>query len=180
MAKRCLTKDEIALARSVFGDMIDYDAVRITPDKFFPFHRKGVGMAPDGHIYMHGCYHDDYAAQDALIRSHFIHEMAHVWQFQQGIFKPVAEAIRLSLQNGFNYNAAYAYRLDGKKDLLDFNMEQQACIIQHYFLLKIEKTHENANENADEKIALLEKTLANFFKHRDGAKNQKPQGPKIA
>ncbi len=131
---RPLTDGEVALARTIFGDAISYDKVGITDRPFMPFQPKGTAMAPDGNLYMYGCYHDDYAAMPPMTQSHFIHEMAHVWQKQNGVLDPIASALKLSLTFHFNYNAAYFYTLDRARDLLAYNMEQQAAIIQDYFL----------------------------------------------
>lgn len=167
-AARALTAGEIALARRVFGGSIDYGNVSITDGKFVGFQPYGTAMAPNGHLYMYGCYKKDYSRESDQWQGHFIHEMTHVWQQQNGVLNPVAEAVRLSLKFGFNYGAAYDYRLDPVKDLLDYNMEQQASLVQDYFLLKIRGQHghsghcKNICSDAD-KIALMEKTLARFL-----------------
>jgi hypothetical protein len=137
MVTRPLTAAETALARRVFGAAIDYDRVTISDGPFLPGHRRGTGMAPNGRLYMYGCYHDDYAAGSSLTQSHFIHEMAHVWQYQNRILDPIADFFKLGLRYKFDYNAAYRYELSAAKDLLDYNMEQQATIVQDYFLRQV-------------------------------------------
>lgn len=131
---RPLTQGEIALAQRVFGNSICYDKVGVTARAFVPFQPKGTAMAPDGNLYMYGCHHDDFSQQPPMTQSHFIHEMAHVWQKQNGVLDPIASALKLSLTYRFNYNAAYFYTLDTQRDLIAYNMEQQATIIQDYFL----------------------------------------------
>lgn len=175
MPHRPLTKGEVALAKNVFGDAIDYTRVTITEGQFVPFQPKGTAMAPEGNLYMYGCYQDDYSKGDVYTQGHFIHEMTHVWQFQNKILQPIAAAIELNLQYKFNYMASYQYTLDGTQDLLAYNMEQQASIVQDYFVL----THggrpgyrgecRNAETDADKK-ALYEKTLANFLQNPSYAK----------
>lgn len=133
---RSLTDGEIRLARSLFGDSIDYARVRISPDKYIPLQQKGTGVVGrDGNIYMNidNLPVDLSTARIGLQRG-FIHEMTHVWQVQNGIFDPVKEFTKLLLKHRFNYGAAYKFRLEEKKDLLDYNMEQQATIIEAYFL----------------------------------------------
>jgi len=175
-AARPLTAGEIALARGVFGASIDYSTVTITPDKFLGFHPEGTAMAPDGNLYMHGCYKDDYAAESTYGQALFIHEMTHVWQFQNKILQPVAEAVKLNLKLKFDYAAAYPYTLDAKKDLLDYNMEQQASIVQDYFSLKadgystgFEMCQNIISDTA--KLDLYEKVLANFIKNPGYGRN---------
>jgi hypothetical protein len=53
MESRPLTPGEIALARSVFGDAIDYAGVRLFKGKWWPFHPRNAAMAPMGNIYFH-------------------------------------------------------------------------------------------------------------------------------
>lgn len=172
---RALTADEIELAKGIFGSSIDYAKVRVHDGKFMPFHPPHTGMAPNGNLYMNGCYMDDYAKGDPLMRSLFIHEMTHVWQFQNKILEPIATAMELSLKFKFNYGASYNYALDGQKDLTDYNMEQQATLVQDYFLLRHEKTDEDSgrcqdNLGADAKLAELEKILARFLQNPSYAK----------
>lgn len=177
---RKLTAGETALARRVFGNSIDYDAVTISEGKFIAFQPYGTAMAPNGHLYMYGCYKDDYSHENDRWQSHFIHEMTHVWQQQNKVLNPVAEAMKLSLKFRFNYDAAYDYKLDGKKDLLDYNMEQQASLVQDYFMLKIcgVNGHSGRCKNIcsdGDKITLMEKALANFL--RDPHYAAPPQKP---
>jgi hypothetical protein len=136
MTSRPLTKGEVALARTVFGDSIDYETVYVSDSRFAGFHPEGVAMAPNGNLFMPGCYQDDYSAETVRGQSLFIHEMTHVWQYQNKILAPMVEAVKLNVKHGFNYAAAYDYMLDAKKDLLDYNMEQQASIVQDWFCLK--------------------------------------------
>ena len=158
MASRPLTSGEIKLARSVFGDSIDYGTVRVSPEKFggMDFLPEGTAMAPNGNLFMPGCYCNDYSAKDFHTQSLFIHEMTHVWQYQNKVLAPIVEAAKLNVKYKFNYNAAYAYALDAKKDLLDYNMEQQASIVQDYFLLK-------NNVGRAVKKPLFEAVLKNFI-----------------
>ena len=165
---RPLTAGEITLAKQVFGASICYDKVGITAGKFMPFQPKGTAMAPDGNLYMYGCYHDDYSSQPPLTQSHFIHEMAHVWQKQNGVLDPIASALKLNLTYRFNYNAAYFYTLEMGRDLTSYNMEQQATIVQDYFL----RAHCNHSRDTgkcqtaggwDTTRALYESVLKNFL-----------------
>ena len=167
--QRSLTAGETALARRVFGSSIDYDAVTVSEGKFISFQPYGTAMAPDGNLYMYGCYKDDYTCEADHWQGHFIHEMTHVWQQQNGVLNPVVEAVKLSVKHRFNYGAAYDYKLEQGKDLLDYNMEQQASLVQDYFMLKIcgQHGHRGHCQNIcsdSAKIALMEKTLENFLR----------------
>lgn len=170
MTPRRLTDGEIELARSIFGDSIDYARVTVTDDKYVFFQPKGVAMTPNGSLYMNGCYYADYAAESSYTRGFFIHEMTHVWQFQNKVLNPVAAAAELNLKHKFNYEAAYDFHLDEKKDLTQYNMEQQASIVEEYFLVRHAGMASHAchckNSCSDnERLQLYEKVLAQFLKN---------------
>lgn len=187
---RPLTDNEIDLAREVFGNSIDYAAVRLHEGQYMPFQKPGTAMAPNGHLYMYGCYEHDYALQDVISQAHFIHEMTHVWQYQNRILEPVAAALELNLRHAFNYAAAYYYDLNGRKDLLEYNMEQQATIVQDYFLLTrsgcaLETGHCRTGGAFDERLGTFEKVLAKFnadpaYARRDAFPRSmfNPKGPR--
>jgi hypothetical protein len=75
---RPLSPGEIALARSVFGDAIDYDRAGVANRKWAFFQPRKVAMAPLGCIHFHpkgDLYHDDFAFADLAHQALFIHEM---------------------------------------------------------------------------------------------------------
>lgn len=129
MTSRPLTPGEIALARSVFGDAIDYDPVRIQRRKWFPFQPRNVVMAPSGHIHFHpkgDLWCEDFAHQPLHRQGLFIHEMVHVWQHQKGIWLPLA-------RHPF---CRYHYSFKPGWPLKRYGLEQQAEIVRHAFLLR--------------------------------------------
>lgn len=183
---RSLTSGEIALARGVFGDAIDYSQVRVTAGKFLPFQPRGTAMAPEGNLYMYGCYSDDFSQMPLSQQGHFIHEMTHVWQFQNRILHPVAAAIELNLRHAFNYKASYDYKLSAGRDLLEYNMEQQASIVQDHFLRSRGCAPDyrghcrTENIDAAVRFELLTSTLAKFqanpaYARRPHFPHQKPK-----
>jgi len=176
MKKRSLTSGEITLAKKMFGTAIDYSKVTLTDKKYAFFQPKGTAMAPNGNLYMYGCYHDDYSKKSNVTKSFFIHEMTHVWQFQNKILNPVVAAIELNLKHRFNYNASYNYLLDKKKDLVDYGMEEQAAIVQEYFLFLNKEAsysrHCNNECSDSEKEELYKAVLAKFLKNPSYAKNK--------
>ncbi len=190
MVSRPLTKGEAALAKTVFGDSIDYGAVTISDGKFAGFHPEGTAMAPNGNLYMYGCYADDYSHLTTRGQSLFIHEMTHVWQYQNKILAPIAEAVKLNLKHKFNYRAAYDYTLEPGKDLTDYNMEQQASIVQDHFALKHKAGSEYWSnclnpEYGQQRMDLYEQVLDKFLKDPayakqaqfPGAASKKPKPP---
>ncbi len=132
MHKRQLTNGEIALCRTVFGDAIDYLQVRLVRGKFWPFHPRGVAMAPMGEIYFHperGGWSPDFSLEPPAAQGFFIHEMTHVWQAQKGgrFFLPL-------MRHPF---CRYDYRRVPGKAFAAYGLEQQAEIVRHAFLAKI-------------------------------------------
>ncbi len=64
MEGRKLTQGEIALAKKIYRDSIDYPKVRIHKGKFAFFQPNNSGMTPNGEIYMSGnAYYTDYSTK---------------------------------------------------------------------------------------------------------------------
>lgn len=137
MAGRKLTANEIELARSIFGNLIDYSKVRVI-NGYFGWVLKGAPHAPDGNVYFpddpspYFKYSNDFALeQNPDLRSIFIHEMAHVWQFQHG--KPVALEVGIeALLHG--RDGAYSYqKIFSGTDFSQLPLEAQAQFLQHLY-----------------------------------------------
>lgn len=80
---RPMTGGEVAMAKEIFGDDIDYAKVSVFNRKFAIFQRKGVAMSPNGNIcFQPADYLDDFSLAGMSGRSWFIHEVTHVWQHQ--------------------------------------------------------------------------------------------------
>jgi len=126
-----LTEGEIALARSVFGDAIDYPRVSVIRRKWFPFQPRRVAMTPRGHIHFHPAsdnYCDDFAAADWGRKGLFIHELTHAWQTQsRGGWYLVLHR---------HPWCRYDYSLKPGWQLERYGIEQQAEIVRHAFLLR--------------------------------------------
>jgi hypothetical protein len=129
MESRALTTGEIALARSVFGDAIDYSKVRVVKGKWWPLQPRDITMAPNGSIYFHptgGHWSDDFAREPLVRQGLFIHEMTHVWQAQKGgrLYLPL-------IRHPF---CRYRYQLKPGKPFARYGIEQQAEIVRARFL----------------------------------------------
>ena len=127
--RRSLTAGEVALAAGIFGDAIDYDRAQVANRKWIFFQPRTITMAPMGCIHFHpgGCdYRDDFATAPLHLQGLFIHEMAHIWQHQKGIFLPLR-------RHPF---CRYAYSLKPGWRLERYGLEQQAEIVRHVFLLR--------------------------------------------
>ena len=126
---RPLTRAEIDLSRSVFGDAIAHDKVRIRLKKWIFFQPKRTIMAPMGHIHFHpggSAYCDDFSCASLSRQALFIHEMVHVWQYQQGIFLPLK-------RHPF---CRYDYAIKPGQRFGKYGIEQQAELVRHAFMLR--------------------------------------------
>ncbi|MFA5964269.1 MAG: vgr related protein [Sphingomonas sp.] len=136
-----LSTGEIALARGVFGDAIDYARVRIVRRKWMFFQPRDTVMAPLGKIHFHPAgtrYRDDFAVASLADQALFIHEMVHVWQHQRGLFLPL-------LRHPW---CRYDYVLKPGQPLHRYGIEQQAEIVADVFLLRQGARMEGAAELA--------------------------------
>lgn len=126
---RRLSEREIALARSVFGETIDYQKVRLDEKSF-------VGCRQFRFAYV-GFYFVNSWGQ--LSDPVLIHELVHVWQYQRlgSVYIPRALWAQRTPE-GYNYGGISALKIamEQGKALMDFNYEQQADIVADYFCLK--------------------------------------------
>jgi hypothetical protein len=128
---RTLTFAEEELARTIFGSSIDYNAVRIHRGGYTRFQGDNTTVTPNGNLYCpDGTYCDDFSKGS---RSHFIHEMTHVWQYQNKVLDPRVAAAGEFIRTGGDYGQSYSYKPDPAKDFLDYGLEQQAEMVEWYF-----------------------------------------------
>src|SRR3546814_19929463 len=83
LTARPLTAGEVALARHVFGEAIDYARATIARGKWAFFQPRRVVMAPSGCIHFHPrgtLYRDDFADAALTDQGLFIPEMPHLRQ----------------------------------------------------------------------------------------------------
>ena len=122
LRRRGLTPGEKQLARSVFGDSLNLDTVEIIAHRWV---LKDYGVSPNGNIYfnLHN-WCEDFSIKSISQQSWLIHELTHVWQVQQGM--------RVLL--GALFNRKYSYVLQEGKVFFKYGIEQQAQMVQDYFL----------------------------------------------
>ena len=128
---RSLTDGEIEIARSVFGEAIDYARVRIVRGKWWPLQPRGIVMAPTGNIHFHPADHrwsDDFSQSTLDLQGLLIHELTHVWQAQTRgrYYLPL-------MRHPF---CRYAYDLVPGRTFDRYGLEQQAEIVRHAFLAR--------------------------------------------
>lgn len=175
---RRLTTGEIELARAIYKTSIDYSRVRIHDRKFFFGQPSNSGMTPNGEIYVDGAYSEDYSRSTVGLQEFFIHEMAHVWQYQNKVLNPIMAAIGEMFEHLFDYGESYKYTLSTGKDLIEYDIEQQAAIIADYFLTTkgypptYIRNHMQNRGTKEEKIVLLKQVLKNFIANPSYAKRK--------
>ena len=119
---RQLTAGEIALARSVFGNSLKLDGVQL---KTAWWVLKHYAVSPNGNIYFHPAdWVTDFSQCSLGKQSWLIHELTHVWQLQQG----------LKVVRGAIINRRYDYVLESGKSFFNYGIEQQARMVQDYFV----------------------------------------------
>lgn len=124
---RCLTAGEIAEARRVFGERIDYAAVRIIDGRYLPWQLAGYVITPDHRIFWPGAPADLVAADRGAHRCRFIHEMTHVMQHQQGLWLRLRAGFLQVLHFlSFRRYDPYRYTCRDGKPFSAYNLEQQA------------------------------------------------------
>jgi hypothetical protein len=166
--ERCLTPGEIELARTVFGNNIDYAKTRISNRQLNKMAPKNGGCCFKNCINISGAsYLEDYSKAAPPKQSFFIHEMTHIWQYQTNAFALARGFLKDMVRHGFNYMAkAYDYRLEASKIFSEYGPEQQAGMVQDYFLLLNGYTTprcQNENLSVSDKSALYRKILAPDF-----------------
>lgn len=128
---RPLTSQEVKYAERFFGDLIDYDEVRIVNKPSFVTAIFADATAHGSRIHYHdrGLLSSDHSKESVDNRAIFVHEMMHVVQDEVGI-KVRKEGLRLFFKYPLNYSAAYKYELD--RAFHAYNVEQQAKIVEDY------------------------------------------------
>ena len=119
---RPLTEGERQLAVSVFGSALDLDSIQL---KTAWWVLRGYAVSPNGHIYFHPSdWRADFSTERLAVRAWLIHELTHVWQVQTG---------RAVFWRAL-FNRRYSYRLDGTKLFSRYGTEQQARMVEDYYL----------------------------------------------
>lgn len=122
---RPLTPAEIEKGKVVFGNKLNYAIIRID--------EKARVMTQGGYVIYVGF--NTINSWGTLREDIFIHELMHVWQYQKFGAGYIANALKAQVSEA-GYNYAYTEGWHEKSSILDFNVEQQADLIQDYYRLK--------------------------------------------
>ena len=129
---RPLTAGEIALLRSVFGNYLDLRGLRLGNGPLFPG-GKDNSMTPRYTPWFPSDKYSEDFSKEPSRKHHFIHEMTHVLQSQNGNWNWLDGPYHWGKNFG-TYKLAYPYDHDDLgKPLYHFNFEQQADIVADYF-----------------------------------------------
>ncbi len=133
MPRRSITSGERALLRSVFEETLPYEGLQVdTNDGNWGGETNSITVNEVPHFSTR-IWCADFSGPGVSIRDKaiFIHEFMHVWQFYHGVHKIVGFLVQCA-KHPINYGNAYPYDLSDSEDLLDFNFEQQAAIIEDF------------------------------------------------
>ncbi|MNI39542.1 hypothetical protein D3C77_167380 [compost metagenome] len=128
---RALTHREAALAREAFGRALRLDDIRFIGAPW-PFKRAfvpGRWFGRDWIVWPRATLPPDLAQAPLRTQAVFIHELVHVWQAQNGV-----NLLTGKLKAG-DGPGAYAYPVDDRCEWIALNIEQQAMVVEHRFLL---------------------------------------------
>jgi hypothetical protein len=128
---RSLTVGEVELARSMFGNAIDYERIRIVRRRWWPLQTRGIVMAPTGNIHFHPAdprWSEDFSKAPLELQGLLIHELTHVWQAQKRgrFYLPL-------MRHPF---CRYSYDIVPGQAFDRYGLEQQAEMVRHAFLAR--------------------------------------------
>jgi hypothetical protein len=149
--RRRLTENEIAMARTVFADEIDWSRIRLWQLPKLNF----TAMVPFGRAVLFSRWNAwrDFSQAPLAQQGWFIHELTHVWQAKRGAVLALAKLGALSKD-------AYTYKQKTGAKLKKYNIERQAEIVRHLFL---------ARAGAPEKSAAPKEWLEEVWAKRSAA-----------
>ena len=126
---RRLTDEEIQEAKQIFGSSISYDLIRIDVKPYI-----GVGKNVVAYVTFFMINYNRKISMPI-----FIHELVHIWQYQQFGSVYIAKALKAQVsREGYDYGGMenlYHQMLRGRT-LTSFNFEQQAEIIEDYYRIR--------------------------------------------
>ena len=135
-----LTTNEVNYAREIFGDSIDYSQIRITKDNIASV---GATKTLGNTIHFqstwgsHSVFESDGTTLTPAGRELLIHEMTHVWQYQNGDWRYATDSLWAQFIGFVIYSdrdAAYNWREAYNAGLSweTWNPEQQAAAVEEY------------------------------------------------
>jgi len=125
---RGLTEGENGMLREVYGDSIDYDRVRINKDGFITGMMDRQGIVTGNTVNVSGdIYYDDFSTASVDMQAFLVHEVGHVWQYQNVSSLTTVKAALEHLGSD-----PYKYSLDGRS-FNQYGFEQQGAILSDFY-----------------------------------------------
>ena len=160
MAKRLLTVSELAEARLVFADGLDYKRTYVNEGAYFPPNfiadigalfqgRKrtwdnAITLGDTSYFPRRLRTEPAEIAQDLTDISWLMHELTHQWQFQTAGWRYLSEALNVQFSLGlaaYNYTGKHSSPREAlraavaaRRRYQDFNREQQGDIVRDYYV----------------------------------------------
>jgi hypothetical protein len=177
MPTRPLTDSERNEARMVFGDGLDYDRARVAEGAYFPPNFiadigaffQGKKRTWDNAITLGNTVYfprlirtrPEDIAKDLTDIAWLMHELTHVWQYQQVGWKYLYETLRVQSKLGmlaYDYKGKHGTKKKAlraaqleQRTLSDFNYEQQGDLARdYYFALKLNDEPDHWEPYVDE------------------------------
>jgi len=150
---RPLLQGEIALARSVFGDSIDYSQVRVVESDILDY----SGLPNTLTVPVDFRVDVEAAAQQRhdLPTERFMHEITHIWQYQHGGTGYISEAILSYIPYYITEGrreGVYSYKIIPGQSFFEYPVEHQAQIVTDYFWASIRLARVDENRDIPENI----------------------------
>lgn len=125
---RPLTEEELAIAKPIFETSLEYKKIRINNGGpltwIYPALTTGNTIS----------FPENFNGSTGKAHALFLHEMTHVWQYQNHGIGYLPRA----LFEEITQRDAYTVHYDVSKRFLDYDIEEQAEIVAEYFLTKNE------------------------------------------
>lgn len=173
--RRSLSGPETEYAKDIFRDTVDYGEIEITRDSFFS---TGAPKTLGNTIHLKSTPPWNHFKGDTMELTEagmetLIHEMGHVWQYQNGGLAYIPDSLWAQLKARFSSgsrNEAYDWRAADRqhKPWAEWNPEQQAAAIEQYNKLLRKSKAKTASLAEIAELAIL-KTYMNEVWNRRGA-----------
>jgi hypothetical protein len=168
---RALTGGEDTLIHGIFGAQLDTDGVMAS---FYPEAFKDAAattVSGESALFWGNEQKSaDFSKEKDDDRfAYFVHEMTHVWQYQQGL-RYTDKFVDNGVDDPDDPMVSYLYPVDSQHKFTDYGIEQQAAIIEDYARLYLRApgqlrylSEQYSGEELEAKLPLLQKLVEDQF-----------------
>lgn len=149
-SKRALTEEEIEAVKQAYGGKVDCSKIRVVDGSKQGLLGKiltwsGTAVTWGNTIYFpkdsDGKSQYSFAGKSYWL----VHESTHVYQYQTGGWKYAVKSAWGQIRHGDSF---YEYQLEAGKSFKDYNVEQQAELVEHYYQIQNGQRSATAEEYA--------------------------------